>query len=109
MFEGATRIDGNFEGEIVGEGLLILGPEADIRAEVQVQSLIVLGGRVRGEIRAKDLVEVHAQAIVEADIHAPQLFMEQGARFEGKCSMSNAKVESFEQVKQSGTPRLVAG
>lgn len=86
-FDDVARIYGAFEGEVFSGGILVVGPEADIRAEVQVRICILLGGRVRGTLRASELVELYTGAVLEADLQTPQLFIERGARFDGHCAM----------------------
>ena len=92
-FEGRVRIDGKFKGQIWSADILILGEGADLEAEIEVGTLIVRGGVVRGTVIARDLVEIHAGARVYADVASPQLFIDKGAVFEGKTTMTGAKVE----------------
>jgi cytoskeletal protein CcmA (bactofilin family) len=89
MFEGRVRLDGAFTGEIYSEGVLILGDGADVRAEIDVGTLVVRGGTLRGNVRARELVEVHAPGKVYGNIHAPQLFIDKGVVFEGQCTMTD--------------------
>ena len=93
IFEGKVRIDGKFRGEIFSEDVLILGDGADVHADIEVGTLIVRGGVVAGSIRARQLVEIHAPGLVRADIYAPQLFIDKGVVFEGRCTMSGGSVE----------------
>jgi cytoskeletal protein CcmA (bactofilin family) len=87
VFQGRIRIEGRFKGEIRSDDVLILGPSADVQANVQVGALIVRGGSLRGDVRAKQLVEIYAPAKVRGDIEAPQVYLEKGAVFEGQCTM----------------------
>jgi cytoskeletal protein CcmA (bactofilin family) len=87
FFDGRVRIDGDFEGEIQSEGLLVVGPEASIRGLVRVHTLIVQGGRIEGDIHATELVELHAPARVRGDIRTQALYMDQGVVFDGTCVM----------------------
>ena len=43
-FEGRVRIDGTFDGEIFSSGTLIVGDSAQVKGEIDVGTLIVLGG-----------------------------------------------------------------
>ena len=83
FFDGRVRIDGDFEGEVISEGLLVVGQGGTVRGTVRVGTLIVLGGRVQAEIYATELVELHAAARVQGDIHTPALFIDRGAIFDG--------------------------
>ncbi|HEX4355332.1 MAG TPA: polymer-forming cytoskeletal protein [Polyangiales bacterium] len=91
VFQGRIRIEGRFKGEIRSDDILILGPSADVEARVHVGALIVRGGSLRGDVHAKQLVEIYAPAKVHGDIEAPQVYLEKGAVFEGQCTMVEEK------------------
>jgi cytoskeletal protein CcmA (bactofilin family) len=100
-FEGRIRVDGYVRGKVVSEGVLVLGPTADIDAIIEVGTLIVRGGTVRGEVTAKRLVEVYSPSKVLANVRTAQLFLDKGASFDGTCTM----LESTERVsRESGDP-----
>jgi len=103
-FQGRVRLDGKFEGRIFSEDVLILGDGADVRAEVEVGTLIVRGGVLRGNVRASQLVELHAPGEVHGDIHAPQLFVDKGVVFEGKCTMEGAETHSLDDDGEGSEP-----
>ena len=46
-----------------------------------------MGGRVRGNIKAPDKVELQAKCQVEGDVVTYSLVVEQGAVFHGNCQM----------------------
>jgi cytoskeletal protein CcmA (bactofilin family) len=91
VFQGRIRIEGRFKGEIRSDDVLILGPSADVHANIQVGALIVRGGSLKGDVRAKQLVEIYAPAKVRGNIEAPQVYLEKGAVFEGQCTMVEEK------------------
>lgn len=84
LFEGRVRIDGKFDGEIHGEDTLILGERSEVTANIEVAMLIVLGGVLRGDVRATRSVELHAPAKVYGNITTPQLVVDRGVVFEGQ-------------------------
>ncbi len=86
-FEGRVRIDGKLRGKVVGTDVLILGPSAELHADIDVGTLIVRGGAVWGAIKAERLVELHAPARVYGDITTRQLFLDKGVTFEGRSIM----------------------
>lgn len=86
-FEGCVRIDGSFVGEIRSEDTLIIGEGADIRAEVDVASVIVRGGEFQGNIRAKTSIEMYAPGKVVGNLHSPSISIERGVNFQGQCRM----------------------
>jgi cytoskeletal protein CcmA (bactofilin family) len=89
VFEGSARIDGKFRGEISSEGTLVIGDRAEVEATIEVGQLIVLGGTVRGDVRASRTVELHAPAKVYGNITAPQLVIDRGVMFEGQSRLSD--------------------
>lgn len=86
-FEGRVRVDGRFKGDIFSEGMLILGDGAFVEASVDVGTLIVRGGTLVGDVRATHLVEIHSGGSVRGDIETPQIFIDKGVVFEGRCVM----------------------
>ncbi|MEO0323437.1 MAG: polymer-forming cytoskeletal protein [Myxococcota bacterium] len=105
-FEGRVRIDGRFEGEVFSEGTLILGDGAVLDAKVEVGTLIVLSGEVRGHVTARDLVEVHAEGRVHADVVTPQIFIDRGAVFTGRCTMPGSDTDApRENLDATETPK----
>lgn len=87
FFEGRVRIDGSFKGEIKSDDTLIIGEGAEIHAEIDVATVIVRGGVVHGNIRARQALEIHSPAKVVGDVHSPSLYIERGVEFQGSCRM----------------------
>jgi cytoskeletal protein CcmA (bactofilin family) len=87
FFEGRVRIDGDFQGEVQSDGLLIAGPEATIKGTIRVHTLIVQGATIEADIRATELVELHAPARIRGDIRTQALYMDKGVVFDGNCVM----------------------
>ncbi len=86
-FDGTVRIDGSFSGEISSDDVLIVGDGADVRADIRVGTMIVQGGVVRGDIVARNLVEIHHPGQVHGNIVSPSLCIDKGVIFEGQCRM----------------------
>jgi cytoskeletal protein CcmA (bactofilin family) len=103
-FEGRVRIDGRFTGRIHSDGILILGDGAEVEAEVEVGTLIVRGGTLRGDVVARQLVEIHAEGAVHGDIAAPQIDIDKGCVFEGKCTMTGGEEEAASPASSSSPP-----
>jgi len=85
-FEGIFRLDGKVVGEIFNSGTLILGETAVIQGTLGVNALI-LNGRVEGEVKAKERVEIHSKGKIYGTIMAPILVIQDGGFFEGNCKM----------------------
>ncbi len=93
MFQGPAKIEGSVEGEIQCHGTLTIGEGADVRAKITSQILVVRG-RVEGNLTAREKVELSAPARVAGNINTPRLIISEGATFDGDCSMGVAKQKS---------------
>jgi cytoskeletal protein CcmA (bactofilin family) len=87
IFKGAVRIDGKFKGEIMSEDTLIIGEDAVVEAQIKAGTVIVKGGKVIGDIIAKDIVEIHTPGQLKGNITAKSLYIDRGVIFEGECKM----------------------
>jgi len=85
-FDGTVQINGDFTGEILSDGTLIVGPEAKISARIQIDTIVV-EGNVEGTIEAKQKVELRRGATLLGDIQSPTLVVEEGAVFQGRSQM----------------------
>ena len=85
-FSGTVRIDGQVEGQIVGDDLLIIGEPAVLQAEIEVGT-VVISGRLEGNVTAKKKVEILAAGSVKGTIRTPALVIAEGATFNGDCEM----------------------
>lgn len=80
------RINGKFEGNLEAKGTLTIGTTATVKADI-VGDNIVIGGRVKGKIVARESLSLLPKAIVEGEIYPAKLNVADGAIFEGKCYM----------------------
>jgi cytoskeletal protein CcmA (bactofilin family) len=87
-FEGQVRIDGRFSGQIFTKDVLVVGEGARVQAEVNAGTVII-HGTVEGNVRAAQLIELHAPGRVKGNLESPALTMDRGVIFEGSCKMEN--------------------
>ena len=85
-FEDTMRIDGRFNGKIMSKNELIVGESATIEGDVHIGS-IAISGTIVGKIVADQRVEIHRNGKVFCDIETPSLVIEEGAIFQGNCTM----------------------
>src|SRR5579863_7950055 len=96
-FEGAVRIDGEVEGEIVAKDSITIGETAVLKAQIKAASIVV-SGTVSGEMSASQRIEIRASAKVSGNITAPKLIVHEGAIFEGNCAMKPAAENADRKV-----------
>lgn len=83
-------VDGSVEGIVqLNEQKLIIGPTAQVRAEIMAGEVIV-SGNLKGNVHAKDHVEIRHDGSVTGDLTTPQIFIEQGAWFKGSVEIEKS-------------------
>ena len=85
-FEGPARIDGEVDGEISAKDSLVISETAVVTAQIRAASVSV-AGKVSGDIIATQRIEIRPNAKVSGNLTAPILVVQEGAVFEGHCSM----------------------
>jgi cytoskeletal protein CcmA (bactofilin family) len=99
IFSGSVRIDGNFQGEIFGQGSLVVGEGALVKADIAVKS-VYISGDVQGNIEVKEKFNIHPTGKFLGDVHTPVFIMEEGAFFDGRSHMADV-VEKKNDVHQA--------
>ena len=92
-FEGTVRIDGKFQGEIFSPDRLVIGEGGDVEGKIEVGQCII-SGQFRGEIKARERIELQAPAHVYGTIMTPALLVAEGVIVEGNVKMEGLAKES---------------
>jgi cytoskeletal protein CcmA (bactofilin family) len=71
------------------ESRLTIGPSANVAADLSAKDILVLG-RVQGNLFASGRVELRAGCVVEGDIRAFRLAVEENAAFRGKVDLTQS-------------------
>ncbi|MBS2024626.1 MAG: polymer-forming cytoskeletal protein [Deltaproteobacteria bacterium] len=86
LFEGTVRIDGKFTGEIISTDTLIIGEGAEVKGEIQVGSLVIVGD-YNGNAKAIKSIELKSPAKVRGALTTASIVIERGVFFDGTCKM----------------------
>src|SRR5215472_2863554 len=89
-FRGTARIDGEAEGEITGEQIVIASG-AIVSARISA-TRVSIAGVFSGEVTARERVELLATARAQCTISTPSLVLNEGATFDGDCRMPRSKI-----------------
>lgn len=82
--EEDLTIDGDVEGSIeLGGHTLTIGEEARVRADLLAKT-VTISGRVSGNVKAVEKVDLRATGSVDGNITAPRFVMADGATVLGK-------------------------
>ncbi|HVC00195.1 MAG TPA: polymer-forming cytoskeletal protein [Candidatus Dormibacteraeota bacterium] len=83
-------IDGTVEGHVqLGERRLTIGPTAKVTADLQAREVVVFGN-VKGNLRAKDRIEIKKDGSVVGDLTTARIMIEDGAYFKGSIEIERA-------------------
>ncbi|EKF75322.1 hypothetical protein A11A3_03159 [Alcanivorax hongdengensis A-11-3] len=85
-FTGGLHVQGTVEGNIsVGKegGRLIIGETGVVKGQIEVPQVVV-NGRVEGDVRATENLELAEKASVEGNVYYLMIEMVMGARVNGK-------------------------
>jgi cytoskeletal protein CcmA (bactofilin family) len=81
-------IDGRVEGTVtLTESRLTIGPSANVAADLTARDVLIQG-QVQGNIVATGRVELRAGCVVEGDVRALRLAVEDNAIFRGKVDLT---------------------
>jgi len=81
-------LDGQVEGSILLKGNnLTVGPNGQVKANVDAKGVVVQG-KLEGNCRATERVELSKSAIVMGDIVTQRIAIEEGAYLKGKVDIS---------------------
>lgn len=80
------RINGRFEGNLETRGNLTIASTATVTADITGDNVII-DGKVRGKIIAKERLTLLPSAVVEGEIYPAKLNVAEGAVLEGRCCM----------------------
>lgn len=83
---GGIRIEGAFEGEIVLNGLLVIGTTGRVTCKHVQANTVIVAGALRGNITA-DKVEVRSTGRIWGDVTTRTFTTEEGAFLRGQIQM----------------------
>ncbi len=81
-------IEGKVEGKVeLPNNQVTIGANGVVKAEVSAKSVVVIG-RVAGNVKGSERIEIQATGIVEGDVAAPRLVVAEGAVVNGSIQMT---------------------
>ena len=104
-FKGSFRIDGRFKGKIDSDSILIIGDHGRVDADVKVGYLII-SGEIKGNIQAREKVEIHTNGRVIGTIVTPKLIVEEGAYLEANCQTTDKAPQILPEKKVQEGPQV---
>jgi cytoskeletal protein CcmA (bactofilin family) len=106
--EEDLQVDGKVEGPIALAGQrLTVGRTGQLASEVIARDVIVYG-KVTGNLRASDRVEIKKDGSVTGDIITARISIEDGAYFKGRIEIDRAKTQSSHASESEAEPVVAA-
>ena len=93
--EGDVRISGRVIGKLQVGGRVIVAQEGTVEGEVEANNADV-AGRVQGDLNIEERLVLRSSARVEGTIQTGRFIVEEGAVFDGECTMGRHTVRSNE-------------
>jgi cytoskeletal protein CcmA (bactofilin family) len=82
---------GHMDGSVtLPDHTLTIGPNADIRAAITAKTVRIMG-KVTGNVRASEKIEIGATGAVIGDMVSPRLAITEGGRLDGKVEMPRGR------------------
>lgn len=86
-FDRLLRIDGSFEGELLSQGKVVVGPKGRVKANLNLREAII-EGEVEGNIVVQEKLELRGEAKITGDIEAKSLCVDEGVKIVGHLTIS---------------------
>lgn len=85
---GGVRIEGSFEGEIVLNGMLVIGESGKVTCEHVRANIVIVAGAVKGNISAEK-VEIRKTGRVWGNVVTTAFTTDEGAFLRGQITMED--------------------
>lgn len=102
--QNSMRVDGRIKGQVMASDSIVVGKEGEIEGELRVKNIII-GGRVKGKIFASGKVVLEARSVFQGELKTAKLVIDDGATFDGTCSMTEGgKILALPEVSDGRQP-----
>jgi cytoskeletal protein CcmA (bactofilin family) len=94
------RIDGTIIGNIHSSAKIVIGSNGVVEGDISGNQADIVG-KVSGNIRAKELLQLRGECVVTGNLYAGKLQVEPSATFNGQCHMGANVVEMTNNEQQT--------
>jgi cytoskeletal protein CcmA (bactofilin family) len=96
-------IDGEVQGTIhLADGRVTIGPHGKVSADVDAHEIVVRG-KIKGTLRARDRVEVGRTGEIRGDISTHRIAIEEGAQVHSKVEITRAEDSKSNRASEKST------
>ena len=101
--EGTLRIEGNVDGTVKAGKAVVVGKDGVVDGDIVTQDAVI-GGRVNGSITAESRLELQATCVVEGQVNARRIKLEEGGTVNGMVQIGEVSKRSPAPSYGSGKP-----
>lgn len=100
--DGVVKIEGTVVGTVRAGRQVLVGKGGEVEGDV-ISREAIIGGEVRGSVRADERVEIQATSVIHGDIAAKRLLVQEGGEINGVVRMGDAAVDTEPVSTGTGT------
>ncbi|NOX36165.1 MAG: polymer-forming cytoskeletal protein [Calditrichaeota bacterium] len=90
---GSLRVDGRVKGTIKSNDSVTIGSAGEVVGDVYARNAII-GGKVEGNVIVQEKLILESTSILNGNLRAGKLIIDEGALFNGKSEMGEASGQS---------------
>lgn len=94
------RIDGLFRGPIHSTGKVLIGKNGCVESFITAETVVV-GGIVKGNIKASERIVVLTDGVVIGNIKTPRLTVEENVLLHGRCTVTRSPETDSEELDET--------
>jgi len=99
------EVNGTVEGDVkLPDNTLTIGQTGRVMASVSAKSILIVG-KVEGNVTATERIEIETSGIVNGDLRAPRLLVQEGAVMNGSVEMTSGKPAEASKSPSTSTSR----
>lgn len=87
--DGTLRIEGTVQGTVKAGKAVVVGKDGLVDGHVETQDAVI-GGRITGSLQAASRLELQATAVVDGEVRARRMQLEEGAILNGNVTMGES-------------------
>lgn len=88
--EGTVRIEGTVEGKVTAAKAVVVGKDGVVKGDIFTQDAVI-GGHVTGVVVAESRLELQATCVIDGEIRARRIKLDEGGKVNGQIQMAEAK------------------
>lgn len=99
-------VEGDVEGRVESEGLLTVGPNGKVRANIKAREVQIFGS-VRGDVEVSGKIAIRDQGSLIGNIKSAGISIDDGAYFKGSIDITRSDPKMAGKATQS-EPKIAA-